>query len=159
MNEQTRQRVAQAQADLMRALVANGPIPAGFDDSRVRIAARSLVNKRRNALARIWPRLPTILGDKYIELFNAYAMANPMPECAIPKADGRAFLRWLESQKPLSDAARIEAFAFDARFSVTSRGIGRRRGFLLSWMRRNEAPGSVIVLRIPWLGEWWWGAG
>src|ERR1051325_9108891 len=134
MSEQTRERAARKQAELMRALVADGPIPAGFDEVRVRIAARSLINKRRNAVARVWPRLVKALGDAYVESFTAYATANPLPECPFPIADGRAFIRWLESRQTLSDAARIEAFAFDAHFIVTPRGLYRRRGLLLTWL-------------------------
>ena len=52
MNGTARERLVKAQGDLVMALVGKGPIPAGFDEARVRATARSLVNKRRQALAR-----------------------------------------------------------------------------------------------------------
>ncbi|MBI1831525.1 MAG: hypothetical protein HYR84_08760 [Planctomycetes bacterium] len=157
MSANQRERAAQAQADLIRALVAGGPIPAGFDETRVRTAARSLVNKRRHALTRIWPRLAAIVGESYVDSFTIYATSNPLPDCANTGADGREFLRWLESRQALSDAARIEALAFDAHFTITPRGLRRRRGFHVSWLKRRETGGWVVVLRVPWIGEWWWG--
>ena len=47
MLTEARSRLAQAQTDLVRALVAQGPIPGGFDEARVKAAARALVSKRR----------------------------------------------------------------------------------------------------------------
>src|SRR5271155_3374517 len=116
MTQTPRQRLTEAQAQLVRALVAQGPTPAGFDEDRVRAAARSLVNKRRQAVARVWPKLAEILGSAYNESFTRYAAVQPLPGCAAPLADGRAFLRWLDGQKPLCDAACLEALAFDLRF-------------------------------------------
>jgi hypothetical protein len=146
-----RERLAKAQADLVRALVANGPAPAGFDEARVRAAGRSLVNKRRQALARAWPSLVHLLGDD----FRQYAEANPLPGCASPTADGRAFLRWLDAKQPLSDSARLEALAFDVRFVVTPKGL-RPRHFAFKLARLRETRGFQIAMRLPLLGECWW---
>ena len=141
----------------MRALVAQGPIPAGFDEARVRATARSLVNKRRQSLARIWPSLVKAIGASYAETFTKYAQAHPMPVCATPRGDGRAFLRWLESQQPLSDALRLEAMAFDLRFASTPRGLSRRGRFGLKVTRLPQSRALVVAWRLPWLGERWWG--
>src|SRR5437867_422173 len=83
-----RERLAKAQGELVRALVAQGPIPAGFDEKLVRVAARSLVNKRRQQTARSWPKLVKIFGAKYPELFTKYAQSHPLPACASPSGDG-----------------------------------------------------------------------
>jgi hypothetical protein len=152
-----RERVAKSQADLVRALVAAGPIPAGFDEKLVRVCVRSLVNKRRQATARSCPKLVRSFGDKFPELFNKYAQTNPLPVCASPLGDGRAFLRWLETQQPLSDAARIETMAFDLRFVSTPLGLRKRGGFAFKMLKLRERGGIVIALRLPWLGERWWG--
>jgi hypothetical protein len=153
--EAAREKMAARQADLVRALVAKGPIPAGFDQDRVKTLARTLVNKRRQALARAWPALVRILGDPYVERFTTFAQDHPIPASGSPLEDGRQFLRWLESQGPLADAARIEALAFDLHFYATPLGLRRRRGFGVKMARMREAKVLVIALRLPWLGERW----
>ena len=156
MQSAARERLAKAQTDLVRALVAQGPIPAGFDEKLVRVAARSLVNKRRQQTARSWPNLVKIIGDKYPELFTKYAQSHPLPACASPSGDGREFLRWMESQGPLSDDARLEAMAFEMRFVSTPLGLRRRGGVGMKLVKLRETRGFVLALRFPWLGTRWW---
>lgn len=156
MTQTARQRLTLAQADLVRALVAQGPIPAGFDAERVRAAARSLVHKRRQCVARAWPKLVEILGETYTETFTRYATARPLPDCPAALADGRAYLRWLDAQSPLCDAARIEALAFDLRFVVTPTGLRLRRGFAFKSVKLHDPPARLIGVRVPWLGARRW---
>jgi hypothetical protein len=156
MQTAARERLAKAQGDLVRALVAQGPIPAGFDEKMLRVAARSLVNKRRQQTARSWPQLAKIFGDKYPELFTNYAQSHSLPVCASPSGDGREFLRWMETQGPYSDAARIEAMAFDLRFASTPLGLRRRGGFALKLVKLRETRGFVLAVRLPLFGERWW---
>jgi hypothetical protein len=117
---------------------------------------RSLVNKRRQCVARAWPNLVEALGSAFGESFTRYAVGQPLPACAIPLADGRAFLRWLDAEKPLGDAACIEALAFDLRFVVTPAGLQPRRRFALKWVKLHERPAWLIGVRVPWLGARWW---
>jgi hypothetical protein len=151
-----RQRLAAAQAELVRALVSAGPIPAGFDASRIRATARSLVNKRRQALARAWPALVHGVGDGFLERFNAFAADHPLPVSANSLADGRAFLAWLDSQEALNDVLRVEAMSYDVRFVETVQGVRRRRGFVLKTAKLRESGTRVLAVRLPWLGERWW---
>ena len=157
MSEAARARLAKSQAELVRALVAQGAVPVGFDEKRVHAAARSLVSKRRQTVARVWPSLVRSVGDSYSEAFANYAQAEPLPAGASGLADGRAFLCWLESQGPMGDAARLEAMAFDLRYAVTPTGLRARHGFAVKLAKLRETPGLVIAARVPWLGERWWG--
>lgn len=156
MTSIAQQELAAQQAEVVRALVAGGPVPAGFHEERFRAFARSLVNKRRQALARVWPNIARILGEAYGERFTVYAQAHPLPEGGSTLADGRAFLRWLESQGLPGDAARIEALAFDLRWRPTALGLQRRGGFAVKLVKLRETPVLVIAMRLPWLGERWW---
>jgi hypothetical protein len=156
MTQTARQRLAQAQTELVRALVAQGPAPAGFNEERLGAAARSLVNKRRQTVARVWPKLVEILGSAYNESFTRYATTQPLPDCAAPLADGRAYLRWLDGQQPLSDAACVEALAFDLRFVVTPISVRPRRGFAFKSVKLHETPARLIGACLPWLGARWW---
>lgn len=47
-----REDLARAQAELLAALVADGPAPAGFDPVRLRVQSRALAAKRRSTAAR-----------------------------------------------------------------------------------------------------------
>jgi uncharacterized protein (UPF0276 family) len=73
-----RQRVGVAQASLLSALVADGPVPEGFDRARVRVQARALAAKRAGIVAKVAPELPRILGESYRPLFVAYAIGRPL---------------------------------------------------------------------------------
>ncbi|MCT9931645.1 hypothetical protein N5079_15635 [Planotetraspora sp. A-T 1434] len=97
-----RESLAAAQADLLAALVAGGPIPEGFDVARVRIQAHSLMAKRRGSVARVLPGLVRALGGTFAKEFAAYAEGRPKPAGG-SRADARAFLDWLGSEGRLPD--------------------------------------------------------
>ncbi|MFJ2739960.1 DUF692 domain-containing protein [Streptomyces sp. NPDC087440] len=73
-----RSGLALAQASLLEALVAGGPVPEGFDGPRVRVQARALVAKRAGIVAKVAPELPRILGGGYRPAFVAYAGRRPL---------------------------------------------------------------------------------
>lgn len=64
--------LAGRQEALVRALVAGGPLPEGFDGTRVAAAGRALRNKRFGEVAGTWPQLLP-----YGELFRAWARDRP----------------------------------------------------------------------------------
>lgn len=99
-----RERLARAQAELLHALVAGGPVPEGFDPVRVRVQAAVLVAKRRSVVARLFPDLAITLGDQYAARFGEYARARPKPGGA--RADGLAFARYLDERGLLPDHLR-----------------------------------------------------
>jgi len=156
MTTAARQKLAATQAELVRALVARGPIPAGFDENRLRITARSLISKRRQALAQIWPTIVRGIGTPFVERFTTYAAEHPLPLSANTLADGRAFLAWLDGQQPLNDVLCIEAMSYDLRFVETPLGLRRRTGFAVKTAKLREAGQRVLAVRLPWLGERWW---
>jgi len=156
MSTDARNKLADTQAQLVRALVAQGPIPTGFEESRLRTTARSLVNKRRQALAQTWPTLVRGVGAAFVERFTAFANEHPLTLSASTLADGRAFLAWLDAQQPLNDVLRIEAMSYDVRFVETPLGLRRRTGFVVKTARLRDSGTRVLAVRLPWLGERWW---
>ncbi len=76
--EAARGGLAIAQASLLEALVAGGPVPEGFDGPRIRVQARALVAKRSGIVAKVAPELPRILGDGFRSAFVAYARPRPL---------------------------------------------------------------------------------
>ncbi|HEY4007064.1 MAG TPA: hypothetical protein VGM60_18015 [Pseudonocardia sp.] len=74
--------LAQRQAELVAALVAGGPLPAGFDRRRVAVAEQALRGKRAGEVARVWPRLAAGLREDWPECFRRWASGRP-PEGAL----------------------------------------------------------------------------
>ncbi|CAM5550653.1 UPF0276 protein [Streptomyces spiroverticillatus] len=74
----SRSSLALAQASLLEALVAGGPVPEGFDGPRIRVQARALLAKRARIVAKVAPELPRILGSGFRPAFVAYARPRPL---------------------------------------------------------------------------------
>ena len=157
MSDDSRERLRLMQAGLVNALVAGAPPPEGFSIECLGTARETLISKRARAAARLWPRLNRALEAEFGDLFAAYARAHPLP-CDSAAADGRAFLKWLQfGGRELPDEARLEAFAFDARFRIHRGSIVVRRGPTLRAIRLRTRRRVVIYLRLPLMGERWLG--
>lgn len=98
-----RDRLASRQAELARALLADGPVPAGFDPARVRVEARALHAKRRKVAARLRPDLAEALGERFAPLFDEWATGRPRRAGVSFRADLEQFARWL------ADAGHVRA--------------------------------------------------
>jgi hypothetical protein len=140
-------RLGARQAALVRALVAGGAVPDGFDPERVAATAAALARKRAREVARAWPALAYQLGGEFTGRFVAYAAANPRPAGGA-LADGLAFARTLQRAGLLAGEARAERLIAQARLArlafagavLAGRGGSRR---------------LVAVVRAPLLGERW----
>jgi hypothetical protein len=152
-----RERLAEAQAALVRALAQGAAVPAGFDAERVQETARTLIAKRRRWVERSWPRLAAALGESFRPRFEAWARENPMELESSSLADGRRFAAALLAAGGFPDAARQELLTFELRYRLTEQGLVARRGFTLSAMRAGASTllaarlpgGRVLGLRLP----------
>jgi hypothetical protein len=90
----TRQELATAQAELVRALVAGGPVPTGFDEHRVREQAAALLSKRRRGIERAAPGVVTALGAEFPARFAEWARVNPPRTGICTRADADTFAEW-----------------------------------------------------------------
>ena len=148
MNSRTaREKLAEAQAALVRALAQGSPIPAGFDAERVNETAASLLSKRRRWVERSWPRLAAALGSAFRSRFEAWARKNPMELESSPLADGRRFADALLATNELPDAAREELLFFELRYRLTAHGLTARSGLVLKSMRVGAA--RLLAARLP----------
>jgi hypothetical protein len=138
-------RLAAEQAALVRALVAGGPVPEGFEPDRVRATAAALARKRAREVARAWPALAADLGEVFTDRFVAFATGRPPPATGGAMADGLAFARALARQGRLSDGARVEAMLAAARLSP--------RPARLAATLAGRPPRLVVLARAPGLGE------
>nr|WP_175482724.1 hypothetical protein [Actinokineospora iranica] len=101
-----RARLAARQADLLRALLADGPPPAGFDPAAVAVEAAALLAKRRRVVAHLAPDVAGDLGERFAPLFDEYARANPRRTGSRAREDAAAFERWLTDRGNLAEPRR-----------------------------------------------------
>jgi hypothetical protein len=98
---------------------------------------------------RAWPGLATALGGRFAETFDAYAADHGLPAKGA-LADGREFVRFLESRGHAPDGLLLRAFEID--ISSGSRylpGLG---------FRRLGNGRLVVALRVPGFRVYFFGA-
>lgn len=98
-------RLAEAQAALVAALVADGPVPPGFDDGQVAATRRALLRKRAGEAATHWPLLAAGLGERWLPTFAEHRGGHE-PVGAL--RDGWDLARTLRGRGELPDGAAVE---------------------------------------------------
>lgn len=147
-----RQRLAARQAALIRALVAGGPVPDGFDPARVRATSEALARKRARQVVKAWPALA--LDPQFTQAFLSYATGSPLPPTGGALADGLAFADRLASAGHLDGDARVERLAARSRLQPR-RGYQPRRGLFCGAVIARPPRRLVVLVRVPGLGERW----
>ncbi|MEJ2886263.1 hypothetical protein [Actinomycetospora aeridis] len=95
----TREDLARRQAELLAALVAEGPVPDGIDPARVGLEAEALRAKRRRALARLLPAdVHTALGGDLTRHLDAWITAHPRATGTSMRDDADALVAALRAQ-------------------------------------------------------------
>lgn len=97
-----RDRLAEAQAELLRALLTDGSPPAGFDPERLRVEANALRAKRRGVVAMLQPDACAELADKFVPLFNEFARTHPKSTGTRAREDARDFVAWAQEHGHLT---------------------------------------------------------
>lgn len=144
-----RANLAAAQTRLVEALASkDGDVPSGFDEDRVRLAARMLRAKRRKGVASTWRELATLLDRRFAELFGVFA-EQASPHADGPWADGLAFAEWLDARGFLPDPAVPQVIrALLSRRRWVRVVLRRGRGRL--WAGLQIPFRGVWLLQIPW---------
>ncbi|MEV6878847.1 hypothetical protein [Amycolatopsis sp. NPDC051128] len=91
----SRERLARRQAELLHALLADGPAPDGFDPSRLRVEANVLRRKHGRVLAYQRPELAETLGERFGPLFTEFNAERPKKDTERSGAYADAFVTWL----------------------------------------------------------------
>ncbi|MEV4057611.1 hypothetical protein AB0J55_40945 [Amycolatopsis sp. NPDC049688] len=91
----SRADLARRQAELLQALLANGPAPEGFDPSRLRVEAAVLQRKHGRVLAYQRPELAEALGERYGPLFAEFSAGRPKKAAERSGAYADEFVTWL----------------------------------------------------------------
>lgn len=157
--DHVRARLAKAQFALVQALSQQTIALGNFDASRLQAAADALIQKRACSVSRTWPALWHSLGRVFMDRFTEFAATTSIPRRGGPLADGHAFVRFLRQRGELSDEGRLEALAVDLRYAAVQDGLVPRRlpTVRIGWFPRRF--GLVVVVQVPWLGEYWWSTG
>jgi pimeloyl-ACP methyl ester carboxylesterase len=122
--------LAARQADLVAALVADGPVPTGFDPARLDATRRALLRKRASEAAKVWPLLAASLGAEWP---RAFAPRRAGHEPVGPLRDGWDIARALQRCGELSTGAagelaeREAAFRYDGHSDPRPRSRSRVR--------------------------------
>ncbi len=93
--------LASQQAALLRALLADGPAPAGFSAERLRIEADVLRRKHGRLIAYLRPDLADALGDRFAPLFAEFTTATPKTDGVRAREYAESFETWLISRGDL----------------------------------------------------------
>ncbi|MCR3753606.1 hypothetical protein LX88_007615 [Lentzea californiensis] len=98
-----RERLAARQTELLNALLANGPAPAGFDEQRLGVERLALLSKRRGIVRMLGPAVADELGDRFRPLFDAYAAEHPRRAGSRAREDAASFAEWCRVSGELSE--------------------------------------------------------
>jgi hypothetical protein len=151
-----RAELAKKQASLVRALVGQAPVPAGFDAARIQLYGQSLVEKRIGGVALVWTRLAAALGKNYAPLFREYAKRFPHPRWGHGLVDGLVFARWLDRAGLLPDDGQLEKLGIEIRSRLDARGqLVPRWGFAFRALILHNPRRLVLAIRVPGIGEKW----
>ncbi|REE99547.1 hypothetical protein DFJ69_5060 [Thermomonospora umbrina] len=131
-----RAALAAAQEALVAALVAGGPVPAGFDAERVGAAGRALMRKRAGEVARAWPALAAGHGADWGEVFGAWARGRPTRGAW---RDGWDFAR--DHRAVLAPPAARELALTEAHWRYDGQGAPRPRRFGI-----RRIPGGLVTI-------------
>jgi hypothetical protein len=91
----SRADLARQQAELLQALLADGPAPSGFDASRLRVEAQVLRRKHGRVLAYQRPEVAEALGERFGPLFAEFNAVRPKRDTERSGAYADEFVTWL----------------------------------------------------------------
>jgi hypothetical protein len=135
--------LAARQAALVAALVADAPVPPGFDSRLVDAARRALLRKRAEEVRRHWPRLAAGLGARWVPTFAGWASGRPGQGSL---RDGWDLARSLAAEGALPEPAAEEL----AIREVGWRYDGRRAPLPRRLPAARRVPGGIVVRAAGW---------
>ncbi|MER5336248.1 hypothetical protein [Micromonospora sp. NPDC002717] len=136
--------LAARQAELVAALVADGPPPPGFDPAALAAARAALLRKRAGDVARHWPLLAAGLGTDWPATFARWAAGRPTTGSL---RDGWDLARDLRDRGSLPPLGAEELAAREATDRYDGHGPPRPRR-LPGWGRAGGAVAVQLAGRV-----------
>ena len=90
----SREELAARQAQLLRALLADGDPPPGFRAEDLDREAKALRAKRRRVTAMLRPDVAEELGEQYVAAFERFARTRPKSVDTRARQDADDFAAW-----------------------------------------------------------------
>ena len=115
----SREELAAKQAQLLRALLADGDPPPGFTADELTREANALRAKRRRVTALIRPDVAEELGEQYIAAFERFARTHPKSVDTRARQDADDFAVWAIGEGLLAAPKR-------SWWQLKARSSGRR---------------------------------
>jgi len=122
------------QIALVASLTGGGPVPQGFDPHLIGIAARALLRKRADGVARQWPLLAAEAGPSWPRVFTDWAADRPTGGSF---RDGWDLAVALEAAGTLGELGRNELAAVRRRWHYDGNDVPRPRIRTLQRIRRR----------------------
>ena len=139
--EASRQELALQQAALIDALKCGQPLPEGFSDAQISVAAKSLALKRAAGIRKAMPAVVEALGNSFVALLAEFTANHPAPPPEGPRADAIAFARWLQDRNLLPDSCLLQ-------LGIAAVSWHRPMRFV----RLPESKGMALIVKLPLLG-------
>ncbi|MDQ6778376.1 MAG: hypothetical protein M3071_19640 [Actinomycetota bacterium] len=148
-----RERYAERQAGLLRALRDPAHAPDGFAAADLAAASGSLVRKRARQVAASWPAVAHALGEAYLSRFERFARTTPPPAVGDGLGDGLAFAGTLDDRER-TDEVRAETMLARGLFTLRHGTAARRRGPYLAAVRLGDPHRILVVAHLPGVGRY-----
>jgi hypothetical protein len=146
-----RAELAATQLALAKALLDDGPVPAGFDAERVKLLAGTLSHKRARSAGTAWPSLQRLLGAHFFPRFSEVVAPLPLAREHGPLLDGLRLAERLEAEQRLDGPTAAALASVRLRYRVGAQGFEPRGGVTFS--RAQAADGLALAVRLPGLGQ------
>lgn len=102
----SREALAAQQAQLLRALLADGDPPPGFTAEDLQREAKALRSKRRRVTAMLRPDVAEELGEQYVAAFDRFARTHPKSVDTRARQDADDFADWAIAEGMLAAPRR-----------------------------------------------------
>jgi hypothetical protein len=94
----SREELAAKQAQLLRALLADGEPPPGFTAADLTREANALRAKRRRVTALLRPDVAEELGEQFVPAFERFARTHPKSVATRARQDADDFAAWASAE-------------------------------------------------------------
>lgn len=139
--ETSREELALQQAALVDALKCGQPLPLGFSEGQISVAAKSLALKRAACIRKAMPLLAEALGNSFSVKLAEFTRTHPTPPAEGPRADAFAFAHWLQDRALLPDSCLLQ---------LAIAAVSWRRPLRI--VRLPENKGMSLIVKLPVLG-------
>ena len=144
----SRGRLAAAEAEFLRSLSTGGAYPPGSDPRGMRATSQILWAKRVRTMARAWPELAKLLGNRLNERATQLLAGIELPPGDHAVEDGLMLARHLE---PIPDSIRLRMLDVKLRYRWQRGHLVRRSRPAVACIYLPQSGRLICAVRVPGL--------